>query len=150
MDEDAPLQLERFLSKYTPQMQVLARDLLARMRLRIPGAVMLVYDNYNGLVIGFGSTERPSRAVLSLAVMPRWVTLCFLHGAALADPHGLLKGGGNQVRSIRLGDASMLQDPRLEELVAQAIHASDPPFDAAAEQRMVIRSVSAKQRPRRP
>jgi len=36
----------------------------------------MVYDNYNGLVIGFGPTERASQGIVSLTIFPRWVTLC--------------------------------------------------------------------------
>ena len=36
--------------------------------------------------------------------LPRWVTLCFLQGAGLPDPDGLLRGGGSRVRHVRLHD----------------------------------------------
>jgi hypothetical protein len=42
---------------------------LAKMRARLPGAVELVYDNYNALAIGFGPTERTSEAVFSIEVV---------------------------------------------------------------------------------
>jgi hypothetical protein len=35
------------------------------------GAIELVYDNYNALVIGYGPTERASDALIFLAVYPR-------------------------------------------------------------------------------
>jgi hypothetical protein len=112
--------------------------------------VELVYDNYNALVVGFGATERASQAVLSLAVMPRWVTLCFLQGAALPDPHGLLRGEGNVVRNIRLGGAADIDRPEVRELIGLAVAASPTPFDRASPGRMVVKSISARQRPRRP
>ena len=146
---DAQAQLDGFLDKYAPDTAAQARSALARMKVRLPGAAILVYDNYNALVIGFGACDKPSKAVLSLAVFPRHVTLCFLHGKGLPDPHGLLQGEGSQVRSLRLAGADMLDDPRIEALVAEAVERSQPPFDPAAEQRLIIRSVSAKQRPRR-
>jgi hypothetical protein len=44
------------------------------LRKRIPGAaVEMVYDNYNGLVIGFGPNDKPSLAIFSIVVFPRWV-----------------------------------------------------------------------------
>ena len=61
------------------------------MKTRIPGAAILVYDNYNALAIGFGPNEKAGQAILSLAVMPRWVTLCFLWGVPLSDPRKLLR-----------------------------------------------------------
>ena len=48
------LHLDAFLDKYSPAVATLARACLAKMRARLPGAVQLVYDNYNALVIGFG------------------------------------------------------------------------------------------------
>jgi hypothetical protein len=143
-------QLTAFLAKYTPEVAAEAVASLERLRPQVPGAVEMVYDNYNALVVGFGATEKPSEAVLSIAVMPRWVTLCFLFGATLPDPHGLLRGGGNIVRNVRLASSADLERPEIRELVALAVAGSKTPFDPAAPRRMVIKSISAKQRPRRP
>ena len=55
-------QLEAFISRYTPEVAACARRALATMRRRLPGAVELVYDNYNALVIGFVSHRRVSHA----------------------------------------------------------------------------------------
>jgi hypothetical protein len=143
-------QLERFLAKYTPEVAAVAKAGLAKMRKRLPGAVELVYDNYNALVIGFGPTERSSDAVFSIAVYPRWVNLFFLQGAKLADPQKLLKGGGKQVRSIVLEDATVLDEPPVRTLISRALEAAARPIDGSARRRIVIKSISAKQRPRRP
>jgi hypothetical protein len=146
---DAQVQLDGFIDKFAPATAALARALIARMRARLPGATMMVYDNYNALAIGFGSSDKVSWAVLSLAVYPRWVNLFFLHAAGLADPQGLLKGSGGKVRHIRLFEPEALEDPHIEALIAQAVARSEPPFDPHAEQRLLIKSVLAKQRPRR-
>ena len=60
----AKAQLAAFIAKYTPAMAKEGRAALSRMRRLVPGAVQLVYDNWNGLVVGFGPTERPSEAVI--------------------------------------------------------------------------------------
>lgn len=151
VDESPATQIASFLAKYTPQMAATARDARTRMRKRVPGGVEFVYDNYNALVFGFGPTDRPSDAVLSLAIFPEWVTLCFLKGAELADPKKLLKGSGNIVRNIRLSFPAHLEDPDIEKLVAAAIAAAIPPFATdASDPRTIVKSISAKQRPRRP
>ena len=116
----------------------------------MPGAHELVYDNYNALVIGFGPTERASDAVLSLALYPRWVTLFFLFGATLPDPLGLLKGSGKQVRSIRLETASIVDTPGVRALIDAALAEADPPMPLRSRGRVIIKSVSANQRTRRP
>jgi hypothetical protein len=144
-------QIEGFLAKYTPEMIAAGKEARAKMRVKIPGGTEFVYDNYNALVFGFGPTERPSETVLSLALMPRWVTLCFLKGAALSDPKRLLKGSGSTVRNVRLESTAMLDDPDLRGLIEEAIRSAAPSYPrAGTPPRTIIKSVSAKQRPRRP
>lgn len=148
--DGAQQQLDGFLAKFTPDVEALAHALLAKLRRGLPGATLMVYDNYNALAIGFGPSDKVSRAVLSLAVYPRWVNLFFLHAAGLADPQGLLKGQGSKVRHIRLTRPEAIDDPAVEALIAQAAARADPPFDPGAPERLLIKSVLANQRARRP
>jgi hypothetical protein len=139
-----------FLSRYDPAIAQVAKAAVARLRKEIPGAVELVYDNYNALVMGFGPTERASEAIVSIALYPRWVTLFFLQGARLDDPARLLKGAGSRVRHIVLSEVAILDQPAVRGLLRQAIATAPRPIDAKARRRMVIRAVAPKQRPRRP
>jgi hypothetical protein len=139
-----------FLSKYDPAIAARARAAVARLRKYVPGAVELVYDNYNALVVGFGPSERASEAILSIALYPRWVTLFFLQGARLSDPGDRLEGAGKRVRRIVVSDVAILDEPAVRGLIRQALETAPRPIDARARRRMVIRSVSARQRPRRP
>jgi hypothetical protein len=143
-------QLSGFLAKYMPQLAKTARAARTRLRRQVPGGIEFVYDNYNALVLGYGPTERPSEAVLSLAILPDHVTLCFLKGARMPDPMKLLKGSGNVVRHIRLSSPDMLEEPAVRSLIGRAVTAASPPFPAAGFFRTVIKSISARQRPRRP
>jgi hypothetical protein len=143
-------QLAGFLARYSPEVRAVAADALATMRKRLPGAVEMVYDNCNALVIGFGQTDRASDAVFSIALYPRYVTLFFLSGADLEDPDGLLKGSGSRVRSIRLEDASTLDRPEVTRLMMRAVQAEGQRFDGKTPRRLIIRSVSPKRRSRRP
>jgi len=138
------------MARYDADVISVAIDARARLRRRMPAAHELVYDNYTALVIGFGPTERASDAVLSLALYPRWVTLFFLFGATLPDPLGLLKGSGKQVRSIRLETASIVDTPGVRALIDAALAEADPPMPLRSRGRVIIKSVSAKQRTRRP
>lgn len=147
---DAQPELDGFIDKFTPEVAALTRALLVKMKARIPGAQILVYDNYNALAIGFGRSEKAGQAILSLAVMPKWVTLCFLWGVGLADPEGRLRGEGSRVRNIRLHTPEALDDPYIQDLIDQALTTTDWPIDPAAPQRLIVKSISAKQRPRRP
>ena len=148
--KEAGAELEAFIDKFTPEVAALTRALLAKMKARIPGAVIPVYDNYNALAIGFGASDRVKDVVLSLAVMPRWVTLCFMWGVRLDDPEGLLKGEGSQVRHVRLMTKEALDDPRIDALIEDALDKADRPIDPSEPHRLVIKMVSPRQRPRRP
>jgi hypothetical protein len=144
-------QLARCLDRYDPAIATLARALQKKMEGRLPGATELVYDNYNALVIGFGPNERASDCPFSLAVYARWVNLYFLEGADLDDPAGLLQGAGTRVRHIRLHQPQDFDAPGIQALIAQALDAADPPIPVSARRRtIVMKSVSARQRPRRP
>jgi len=141
-------QLAGFIARFSPEVATLAKTARVRMRKRLPRAIEMVYDNFNALVIGYSPTERPSDAIVSIALYPRWVNLFFLQGAHLHDPHGVLKGNGNQVRYVRLdAGAAVLDTPAVRALLSEAIAFADAPF--AGTGRLVIRAISKKQRPRR-
>jgi hypothetical protein len=146
---DPEAQLATFLAKYTAEIRTIAEEARAVLRKRLPGAVEMVYDNYNALVIGFGSTERASEAIISIALYPRWVNLFFLEGVALPDPGKVLQGSGNQVRRIRLESAATLDEPAVRTLIKEAVRNSSTPFDKKAPRRLIIKSVAPKQRARR-
>jgi hypothetical protein len=144
-------QLDTFLDKFTPDVAAEARVALRCMRARLPGAQELVYDNYNALAIGFASTDRASDALFSIALFPRWVSLFFLqNGTRLRDSEGLLEGSGNKARHIKLANGAMIDSPGVQDLIAQALELADNPIDPARPRRLIIKSISAKQRPRRP
>ncbi|HEY7183495.1 MAG TPA: DUF1801 domain-containing protein [Blastocatellia bacterium] len=151
MNDQAPEeQLAGFIARYLPEIGALAESALAKMRERLPGAVELVYDNYNALAVGFGPTERASDVIFSIALYPRWVSLFFLHGADIPDPQKLLKGGGKVVRHIVLESAADLDRPAVKALMKRALERCDKPINGSSPGRIVIKSISAKQRPRRP
>jgi len=139
--------LAAFLARYAPEIAARAEAVLEGLRARLPGAVELVYDNYNALVVGFGPSERASEAPLSVVVYPRWVSLCFLQGAKLSDARHQLSGAGKQVRTVRLTTPEDLA--ALDDLIEQAISAA-PRWDPARGRCIVVKSVSPRQRPRRP
>ena len=143
--------LSAFLSKFDPRIAKTGRESLAAIRKLLPGAIELVYDNFNALAIGFAPTERASDAVLSIVLYPRWVSIFFLSGSSLADPEQRLKGSGTRVRHIVLENgARTLGEPAVLDLIRQAVARADPPLPQSGSGRVVIKSVSAKQRPRSP
>jgi len=148
---DPDEQLAGFLAKFAPDVASHARAALERMQTLLPNAFRLVYDNYRGLVIGFSPTERPSDALFSIAIYPGRVNLCFLQDApALKDPYKLLLGSGNVARHLVLENADALEEPRVKALMGQALQRGRVPFDTSLPSKLIIRSISAKQLPRRP
>ena len=143
-------QLAGFIARFTPEVAKVAKSALEKMRDRLPGAVELVYDNYNALAIAFAPTERPSDIFCSIALYPRWVSIFFMNGPKLDDPQGLLQGEGTRVRHIVLDGAKTLDRPPVLALIKQALQLAPRPLDKKAPRRTVIKSISAKQRPRRP
>lgn len=142
--------IDAFLARYAPDIAAEFRAARAHLRSLFPRGHELVYDNYNALVFGFSPTDRTSDAFLSVAGYPKWVTLFFLRGVDLSDPGGLLQGTGKQVRSIRLKSARELSDPPVQALIAQAIETQRDALRRAQPLLTTIKSVSDKQRPRRP
>ena len=139
-----------FLAKYTPEIAEQLRATRAKLRAMFPRGYELVYDNYNALVFGISPSEQTSDAVMSIAGYPKWVSLFFLDGAGLSDPKGLLQGSGSHVRSIRLASADDLESPDVQALIAEAVRPHAAAFEAAPPLTTIVKSVSKKQRPRRP
>jgi hypothetical protein len=142
-------QLAGFLAKYDPAVAALARSCRLAVRKRFPTAIEQVYDNFNFLAIGFCSTERTSDCVVSLAVSPKGVSLSFYYGATLPDPTGILLGEGKQNRFIRLTGGAMIRDPAVAALLTAAEKQATTPMPTTGKGKLMIKSVSAKQRPRR-
>jgi hypothetical protein len=144
----AEAELKRFIDKFEPKHRTLIKAARKALQKRFPGACELVYDNYNFFVIGYSPTERPSEAILSLTANASGLGICFLRGASLKDPHKLLLGSGNQTRFIRLDSIEVLSRPAVEALIAAAIAQSKVALPGGRGP-LIIRSISAKQRPRR-
>ncbi|HZI41863.1 MAG TPA: hypothetical protein VFD67_09170 [Gemmatimonadaceae bacterium] len=145
----AESQLAGFIEKFDPDNQTLIVKIRRALQKRFPTANELVYDNYNFFVIGYSPTERPSDTIVSIAAAANGVGMCFIQGARLKDPHKILLGSGKQTRFLRLESTAVLARPEVEALIAAAIAQSKAPLPTSGRGKLVIRSVSAKQRPRR-
>jgi hypothetical protein len=145
-------QLDSFIDRYTPELARTFRDVLRTARKIFPGATELVYDNYGALAIGFAAGERAGGAPFSIVAYPRWVSFFFLqNGAQLDDPAKRLQGSGKIVRHIVLNDGSKtLLEPEIQDLIQRALANAAPPLPQNGRAKIIIKSISAKQRPRRP
>ena len=132
-------QLNAIIDRRPPAMATLTRAVLAKVRQRLPGAVEMVYDKKNSLVIGFCSAPRAGRVINSIATYSKWINLYFFEGDTLPDPEGLLQGTGSMVRSIRVTDAAELDRPAVKALMAAARQCAEPPLDPAAKRRTLLK-----------
>lgn len=149
--KDSPAkQVAGFIAKFDPAIARLVRSARSVLRKRFRTAIELVYDNYNALAIGYSPTERTSDVLFSLAVYARGVNLYFMYGRSLPDPDKLLQGSGTQGAFIRLDDVTVLDRPAIKSLIDAAISNSDVPLRASGRGYTVVKSISTKQRPRRP
>jgi len=146
---DAEKLLKRFIDKFAPNHQALIRATRKALRKRLPTANELAYDNYNFFALGYCSTERPSDCLVSIAAAANGVGLSFYYGATLPDPHKILLGSGNQNRFIRIESAETLARPEVQALIAAADAQAKTPLPASGKGKLIIRSISAKQKPRR-
>ena len=142
-------QLQSFIEKFESQQRAVIRAARKKLRKRFPTATELVYDNYNFFVIGFGPNDRPSNCFVTIAAAANGVGLCFIRGATLPDPEKMLLGSGKQTRFVRLPSADVLEQPAVQALLSVAAEYAQTPLPAIGRGKLVIRSVSAKQRPRR-
>jgi hypothetical protein len=148
--KDTPeAQLRSFIDKFDPKDRKLIRAVRSAVRKRFPTANELVWDNYNFFVIGYSPTDRPTDSIVSIAARANGVGLCFIQGARLPDPKKLLLGSGRQTRFIRVEAADQLAHPDVEALIAAAIDQARIPLPRNRRGKLIIRSVAAKQRPRR-
>jgi hypothetical protein len=142
-------QLRSLIEKFEPKHQRAIRAARRALRKRFPTANELAYDNYNFFVIGYGPTERPSDCFVSIAAAANGVGLCLIHGASLPDPAKVLIGSGKQTRFIRVPSVTVLEQPEVRALLTAAAERARVPLPRSGRGRLIIRSVSAKQRARR-
>jgi hypothetical protein len=150
MPDSEAKQLDGFIAKFSPEIAARTQAVLKKMRKRYPTAQVLVYDNYNALAIGFAPGEKTGEAIFSIAVYPKWVSLFFLQAKGVLDPEGLLKGSGNVARHVVLDSPDDLEIPAIVAMMEAALEVAKTPLAEKGAGRFIIKSVSAKQRPRRP
>ncbi|MBS0445336.1 MAG: DUF1801 domain-containing protein [Proteobacteria bacterium] len=146
---DSETRIVEFLAKFEPAEAALIGACRERLRAIFPTANEIVYDNYNFFVIGYSPTLRPSDTIVSLAAAANGVGLSFYRGATLPDPSGVLLGAGKQNRYVRLPSACVLEDSAVRDLIQAAVRQSQVPLPLDGKGATLIKSVSARQRPRR-
>lgn len=145
---EAETQLQSFIAKFDSDKQALIRASRAILCKRLPTCNQMVYDNYNFFVIGYVPSKRPSDCIVSIAAAANGVSLSFFRGNELDDPDNVLQGESKVNRFIRLPDSNVLLSPEVDAMIERACMLSNvaQPWTGGE---LIIRSISAKQRPRR-
>ena len=146
---EAETELASFIDKFDHRNQELIRGVRAALRKELHGCCELVWDNYNFFVIGYSPTERPSDYVVSIAASAKGVSLSFNHGADLPDPEKVLLGTSKVNRFIRVHSIDVLTQEKIKRIIQIAREQSAVPQPWQCSGKLIIRSVSSKQRPRR-
>ena len=143
--DPAYLQLLGRYSEAVQKLALAARQLILE---EAPEAGEFVYEVYT-IADHFGFTERPSDAFVFTTTHAKWVNLGFNFGAALPDPHELLRGDGKLIRHVRIAEAGDLDQPGVRELVRAAIAEAERPEGKRGKPGTVVRRTkAAKKRPR--
>jgi hypothetical protein len=148
-EEHPENQLNRFIAKFNPKNQKLIRQVRKALQKRFPTANELAWDNYNFFVIGYSATERPSDSIGAIAAGANGVGFSFYRGSELTDPKNILLGKGVQNRFVRVPEVGVLESAEVRALLDEAEERLRVPMRESGRGRVIVRSVSAKQRPRR-
>jgi hypothetical protein len=145
----AEAQLRTLIAKFATKQLRLIGTMRRSLRKRLPTAHEVVYEYRDFFVISFSPNDRGYEGVLAIRASADGVKLYFNQAKALPDPEKLLQGSGGQARFIVIEGASTLARPEVARLIDEAIARNRVPFARAGRGSVVIRSTSAKPRPRR-
>ncbi len=141
-------QLAEFLQPYSPQVQELYHALRAKLRTKLPDACEVLWNATNVVGSEFTWTGKGKDGFIHLPIYTKHVNLGFNQGAELQDPHKLLKGSGAKIRHIQIKSEAEFDDPRVQDLIDQAINISPKPVKAV-EPTITIREMEGpKRRPK--
>lgn len=115
-----PKDLVKFLQPYDRAVRELALQLRSLVLDELAPGHENIYDAYNAVAIGYGSSDRLRDGVCHIAVYAKHVNLGFNRGATLADPQGLLKGSGKSIRHITLNSSADLARPEIRTYLQRA------------------------------
>lgn len=108
--------VEEFLLNYPEEIRTISRELRAMARRAIRGAHEFLYYD----AINYSLSNSPLERICYVRPLKKRVTLGFLFGRRLDDPHRLLQGTGKRMRHIKVRALEDARNPALEELVKAA------------------------------
>ena len=110
---------DEVIAQAPPQVQALARAGRALLADVMPGITEVPWARQK--IAGYGvGPKKMSQHFCYLAPFKRHLNFGFFYGAHLPDPHGLLEGGGKDLRHVKIRQLSELERPALRQLVEAA------------------------------
>jgi hypothetical protein len=120
-------QLLDLLADCSPGVTELALALRELVLKEAPEAEEVLYSVYAQVIVfKFKLAGRKRGAFCNVAAYSRHVNLVFYYGAALPDPHGVLKGSGKTMRHIRFDSPEDLRHGYLRSYIRSAIELVGP------------------------
>lgn len=116
-----PAELIKFLKPYDHDIRDLALSLRSLVLEEMAPCHENIYDAYNAVAIGYGSTDRLKDGILHIAVYSKHVNLGFNHGATLDDPLGILSGTGKHIRHITIKAEEDVARPEIRSYIRRAL-----------------------------
>ena len=118
-----PDPVKEFLSNYPEEIRTIIGELRKMARSAMHGAHEFLYYD----AINYSVDDSPLGRICYITPMQTYVTLGFLFGARLDDPHHLLQGIGKRARHIKIRTMDEAKNPTIKELVKQAwTHGAEP------------------------
>jgi len=143
-----PVDLVSFLAPYPAEVRDLFLAGRAYLLRRLSPVAELQYDATTAVCAAFSYTGDRRGVFVNLAAFSDHVTLVFMWGVKLKDREGRLRGGGKQVRHMRLAGIETLRDPYVLDLVEQAAAAAPKPGGKISHAIVVKVYAGPKRRPK--
>ena len=107
--------VDEWLEKLPPDLQLIARALIAVARKNMPGAHEFIYHD----AVGYSINDSPFDRICYIAPQKKgYVNFGFFFGAGLPDPKKLLVGEGKRLRHAKIWSADEAKNPALAKLIA--------------------------------
>ena len=145
----AEAELRTLIDKFAPTHLRLVDATRKWLLKRLPTTHEVVYEYRDNFVISYSPSGAGYEGVFGIRGSADGIRLYFNRGKDMPDPAKLLQGSGSQCRSIDMEGASTLARPEVARLIDEAIARNRAPFARAGRGSVVVRSTSAKKRPRR-
>ena len=103
---------DEILAARSAEVAALARRVQALVRDTLPDLDWVPNHGQEGIGFGVNQYGHDGWGVGVIGVAKNWVTLGFMRGAQLPDPHGIVEGTGRNVRHVKVRTAQAFEERR--------------------------------------